>query len=374
MNRDFSHVKRVVVKVGTNLLSTKDGIDEKKIDDIARQIMKIEKAGYQTLLVSSGAIGMGAKELGLSHSISQVAMRQACASIGNPILMHAYRKAFKKYGGTCSQVLLTRKDLDNRTTYKNLRNSVFTLLDLGIIPIFNENDVVSTSEIGSAFGDNDRMSAFVASKIDAQMLIILTDVEGLYTGDPKQEESKLISDLDSVGDEVLAFAGGAGSPFATGGMKTKLLAARIASVAGCFCMIASGYENDVLLRILQEETIGTCIHPSERLKQKQRWILNNNHSGSIVVDPGAKQALLDHKSLLPKGIITVNGVFHSGEVVEIKDSEGVAFAKAVPYYDSTEISAISGHRSDEIPALLGSGNKDVVFRPEDLVFLNESDK
>jgi len=374
MKRDFSQVKRVVVKVGTNLLSTKDGIDEKKIDDIVRQVMKIEKAGYQPLLVSSGAIGMGAKELGLSHSITQVAMRQACASIGNPILMHAYRQAFKKYGGTCSQVLLTRKDLDNRTTYKNLRNSVFTLLDLGIIPIFNENDVVSTSEIGSAFGDNDRMSAFVASKIDAQMLIILTDVEGLYTGDPKKEESTLLSDLDNVGDEVLSFAGGAGSPFATGGMKTKLLAARIASVAGCFCLIASGYENDVLLRILKQEDIGTCIHPSERLKQKQRWILNNNHSGSIVVDSGAKQALLAHNSLLPKGIIKVNGVFHSGEVVEIKDSEGVAFAKAVPYYDSTEISAISGHRSDEIPELLESGNKDVVFRPEDLVFLNESDK
>ncbi|MCH3915918.1 MAG: glutamate 5-kinase [Spirochaetia bacterium] len=374
MGRNFSQVKRIVVKVGTNLLSGPEGIDETRIEDIVRQIMELEKSGYQILLVSSGAIGMGAKEIGLSHSISQVAMRQACASIGQPILMHAYRRAFKKFGGICSQVLLTRKELDNRTTYNNLRNSVFTLLDLGVIPIFNENDVVSTSEIGSAFGDNDRMSAFVASKIDAQLLVILTDVDGLYDENPKLTDAKLLKEIDQVTDKVFSYAGGAGSAFATGGMRTKLLAARIASVAGCQSLIASGYEKDILPRLLAGEEIGTCIHAVEKLKQRQRWILNNNHSGAITVDAGAKDALVNHNSLLPKGIIAVEGVFNAGDVVEIRDEGGVAFAKAVPYYDSTDIAAISGHRSDEISKLLGPGNKDVVFRPEDMVFLHESDE
>ena len=164
MSRELQDVKRIVLKVGTNLLSCKDGIDETRIDSIVEQIAHLMKKNYQVLLVSSGAIGMGAKELHLKGPVKQVAMRQACASIGQPLLMSSYRRAFKKHGLVCSQILLTRKDLNNRHTYVNLRNSVFTLLDLGVVPVFNENDVVSTAEIGSAFGDNDRMSAMVAAR------------------------------------------------------------------------------------------------------------------------------------------------------------------------------------------------------------------
>lgn len=372
MKRDLTNVHRLVVKVGTNLLSVQEGIDEMCIDSIVDQIAQLHKRGYQVLLVSSGAVGMGAKELHLKGPVKQVSMRQACASIGQPLLMSSYRRSFKRHNLVCSQILLTRKDLNNRHTYVNLRNSIFTLLDLGVVPVFNENDVVSTAEIGSAFGDNDRMSAMVASKIDADLLVILTDIPGLYTADPKKDESaQLLSEIESLDDRVLSYAGGAGSTHSTGGMKTKLLAAKIASVAGCGTIIASGYEEGALTRLLSGESLGTYIHPSTRLSQRERWILNNSHLGSIEVDEGAKKALLSKKSLLPKGVVRVNGVFGSGDVIQICTTDGKSFAKAVPYYNSTDIAKVAGHSSKDIEALLGKGGKDVLFRPEDLVLLDD---
>ncbi|NLA96759.1 MAG: glutamate 5-kinase [Spirochaetales bacterium] len=372
MSRELQDVKRIVLKVGTNLLSSKDGIDELCIDSIVEQIALLMQKNYQVLLVTSGAIGMGAKELHLKGPVKQVAMRQACASIGQPLLMSSYRRAFKKHGLVCSQILLTRKDLNNRHTYVNLRNSVFTLLELGVIPIFNENDVVSTAEIGSAFGDNDRMSAMVASKIDADLLIILTDIPGLYTADPKKDsKAELLSEIDVLDEDILAYAGGAGSTYSTGGMKTKLLAAKIAAVAGCATIIASGYEKNALLRLMEAETLGTYIHPAKRLSQRERWILNNSHQGSIEVDDGAKQALLSKKSLLPKGVVRVHGVFSEGDVIQVCSADGKPFAKAVPYLNSTDIASVAGHSSKDIQRILGTGYKDMIFRPEDLVLLDD---
>ena len=368
--RDLSSVKRVVIKVGTNLLSSTNGIDEQCIDTITDQIAKLKRQGYQILLVSSGAIGMGAKELVLKGPVKQVSMRQACASIGQPLLMSSYRRSFKRHDIVCSQILLTRKDLNNRHTYVNLRNSVFTLLSLGVIPIFNENDVVSTAEIGSAFGDNDRMSAMVASKIDADLLIILTDIPGLYTADPKKDsQAVLLQEIHHLDEKILSYAGGAGSTYSTGGMKTKVLAAKIASVAGCGTIIASGYENDAIVALLSGQSLGTYIHPQKRLSQRERWILNNSHLGSILVDEGAKKALLSKKSLLPKGVVRVQGTFSSGDVIQVCTVDGKPFAKAVPYYNSTDIALLAGHDSKDIRRILGSGKKDVLFRPEDLVFL-----
>ncbi len=372
MKRDFSAIQRVVVKVGTNLLSTKEGIDEGCIDGIVEQLVEMQRQGLQVLLVTSGAIGMGAKELKLTGAVKQIAMRQACASIGQPLLMSSYRRAFKKHGVVCSQILLTRKEMNNRHTYVNLRNSIFTLLDLGVIPIFNENDTVSTAEIGSAFGDNDRMSAMVASKIDADLLIILTDIAGLYTADPKKDsQATLIKDIEILDKDIIACAGGAGSLFSTGGMKTKLLAAKIAAVGGCGSIIASGYEHNVLVRLMEGEELGTFIHPRKRMSQRERWLLNNSHLGIIVVDEGAKRALLSHKSLLPKGVVRVEGGFEAGDVVEVRTTDGKAFAKAAPYLNSTDIAKIAGHESRDIAALLGDGHKDVLFRPEDLVLLDD---
>lgn len=375
MSRDFSNVKRIVIKVGTNLLSSKTKIDEKRIKSIVNQISILRKRGYQVVLVTSGAIGMGAKELNIKQSVKDIAMRQALASIGQPILMSTYRKYFKNEDIICSQVLITRKELDNRKTYVNLRNSIFSLLDLGIVPILNENDSISTAEIGSAFGDNDRMSALVASKIDAQLLIILTDIDGLYNDNPNDNpNAKLIDEINTIDDKIMSFAKGAGSTFATGGMKTKLLAAKIAAIAGCKCVIASGKEDNALERIINCETFGTLINAKERKSQKTRWIINSSTNGAIVVDDGAKKALENNKSLLPSGIIEIKGTFEAGDVILIQDKNDLVFAKAVPYYDSTDILQISGHNSSDIENLLGPGKKTVIFRPEDLVFINETNK
>jgi glutamate 5-kinase len=373
MARDFSKIKTIVVKVGTNLLSSETKIDEKRIENIVEQIALLKKVGYEVVLVTSGAIGMGAKELNIKHSVKDITMRQALASIGQPILMSTYREYFKKLDIICSQVLITRKELDNRKTYVNLRNSIFTLLDMGIVPILNENDSISTAEIGSAFGDNDRMSALVASKIDAQLLIILTDIDGLYDDNPStNKDAKLIKEIEKIDDTIMGYAKGAGSLFSTGGMKTKLLAAKIACIAGCSCVIASGKDNRALLKIISNEDIGTYIHSREKVSQRLRWIINSTTSASITIDDGAKKALKNHKSLLPTGIIEIAGVFEAGDVIEICDNNAIAFAKAVPYYDSTDILAISGHNSSDIENLLGPGKKAVIFRPEDLVFINES--
>ena len=367
--RDFSNLKRIVIKAGTNILSSPDGIDMDRVRSIASQIAALQEKGYQVLLVSSGAVGLGAKALGHNNPVVYIGMRQACAAIGQPVLMSAYREAFRSHGMLCAQVLITRTILNNRTSYNNLRQSVSMLLAMGVVPIFNENDVVSTAEIGNQFGDNDRMSALVASKIDADLLVLLTDIDGIYTGNPKTDKDAVfIPEIEEITPEIMSFAKGAGSRFATGGMKTKLLAAQIAQKGGCATVIASGYADDILPRIVSGEEAGTYIHPDKRLTQRERWLLNTTYEGAIVVDDGAVKALCSHKSLLPSGIIAVRGVFSRGEVAAIMDKDGKVFAKAAPYFDSTELELIQGHKSSEIAAILGEGRKDVIFRPEDLVF------
>ena len=367
--RDFFGVRRIVVKAGTNILSSASGVDMKRIASIVDQIAKLKDMGYQVLLVSSGAVGLGAKALGHNSPVVYIAMKQACAAIGQPLLMSAYKAEFDRHNLLCAQVLITRSILNNRRSYNNLRASVSMLLAMGVVPIFNENDVVSTAEIGNVFGDNDRMSAMVASKIDAELLVLLTDIDGLYTADPRSSsDARLISTIDEITPEILSYAKGAGSRFSTGGMKTKLLAAEIARKGGCGTVIASGYEDDALIRIIKGEELGSYILPDERLHQRERWILNTPAEGKIIVDDGAKKALLSHKSLLPSGITGIEGVFGRGDVVAISDVSGTEFAKAVPYFDSTEIERLQGHRSSDIEKILGKGRKDVIFRPEDLVF------
>ncbi len=367
--RDFTSVRRIVVKAGTNILSSESGVDMERIAAIVDQIASLKEMGYQVLLVSSGAVGLGAKALRHNSPVVYIAMKQACAAIGQPLLMSAYKAEFDRHNLLCAQVLITRSILNNRRSYNNLRASVSMLLAMGVVPIFNENDVVSTSEIGNVFGDNDRMSAMVASKIDADLLVLLTDIDGLYTSDPRKDgNARLITTIEEITPEIFSYAKGAGSRFSTGGMRTKLLAADIARKGGCGTVIASGYEKDALTRIIRGEELGSYIMPEERLHQRARWILNTPAEGRIRVDDGAKKALYGHKSLLPSGIIGIEGVFGKGEVVAIIDSSGEEFAKAVPYFDSTEIEKLQGHRSSEIESILGKGRKDVIFRPEDLVF------
>lgn len=365
--RDFSRVKRIVIKIGTSLLSGGERLDIEYVNQISRQIAALSERGIQVLVVSSGAIGMGAAELGLSSRVKDIQMRQACAAIGQPLLMHQYRESFKPHGIRIAQVLLTREVFNNRTSYLNLRSSIEQLLSLAVVPIFNENDSVSTDEIGSAFGDNDRLSAMVASKVDAELLILLSDVEALYDGDPKSAATvRRIPIVENINEQIYTYAGSAGSEFSTGGMKTKLDAASIAANAGCRTVLAHGREDDVLRRILAGEDMGTLFLSQERLSARVRWILNSVPKGKILVDQGALDALRRHKSLLPSGILSVEGIFREGDVVMINQE-----AKAVPAYNSTEIASLIGKHSSAVSQMYGRERRDEIARPEDIVFLEE---
>ena len=364
--RDFSKAKRIVVKIGTNILTKDDSVDVAYVRRIARQISSLLATGRQVVIVSSGAIGMGAGQLGLAGKVKGTKMRQACAAIGQPLLMAEYRKAFARYSVTVAQVLLTTEVLNNRKTYLNLRHSIETLLKLGVVPVLNENDSVSTDEIGSAFGDNDKLSALVASKIDADLLIMLSDIDALYNKDPRKfADAEPMPAVYEITEEIERNAAGRGSKYATGGMKTKIEAAKIASNAGCRIVLADGRLKNVVGRIIAGEQIGTVFMPKRKLSNRLRWILNSTAAGTINIDDGAMRAVRDHKSLLPSGIISVKGSFEAGCVVMLNDD-----AKAVTNLGSSQLRACAGKHSDEIKKLLGPGHRDVVATPENIVFLD----
>jgi glutamate 5-kinase len=368
--RDFSKTQKIVIKIGTNTL-TRQGtneIDTNYIRLIASQIAELRKKDKQVVIITSGAIGMGAGQLSEYQGIRplDIKMRQACAAIGQPILMAEYRKAFEQFSITVAQVLLTADVLNNRKTYLNLRNSVETLLQLGVVPILNENDSISTDEIGSAFGDNDRLSALVASKIDADLLIMLSDIDALYDKDPrKYGDAKPIPVVYEITAEVMRSAGRSGSRYATGGMKTKLEAAKIASTAGCRLVLADGRLENVISRIMVGEQIGTLFMPKRKLSNRERWILNSTASGTIFIDDGAMKALRNRKSLLPSGVVSIEGSFEAGSVVMLNEN-----AKAVTNFSSAELKTLIGKHSSEIRRLLGPNRRDVVATPEDIVFLD----
>ena len=387
--RNFENVKKVVVKIGTNTLTKEDTIeiDTAYIRRIASQINSLLKTGRQVVIVTSGAIGMGAGQLELadrvnpvrksaagranarrliSNGVKDTKMRQACAAIGQPLLMAEYRKSFARYGVTVAQVLLTADVLNNRKTYLNLRNSIETLLKLGVVPLLNENDSVSTDEIGSAFGDNDRLSALVASKIDADLLIMLSDIDALYDKDPrKSADAKPISTVYEITDEILQSAGKKGSKYATGGMKTKIEAAKIASNAGCSIVLADGRLKNVIGRIIEGEEIGTAFYPKRKLSNRARWILNSAAAGTIFIDDGAMRAVKNRKSLLPSGITSVKGSFEAGAVVMLNDN-----GKAVTNFSSSQLQTLAGKHSTEIKKLLGPGHRDVVAIPENIIIID----
>ena len=365
--RNFTQTKRIVIKIGTNTLTRAGRIDSAYVRRIARQITTLKEQGKQIVIVSSGAIGMGATQMGITIPVMDVKMRQACAAVGQPLLLQDYRKAFAAHRIEIAQVLLTTEVLNNRKTYLNLRNSVETLLKIGAIPIMNENDSVSTEEIGSAFGDNDKLSALVASKIDADLLIMLSDIDALYEKDPRKfPDAKPISVVYEISDKIVKSAGKRGSTMATGGMKTKIQAAKIASYAGCRIVLANGRARNVIPAILAGRQIGTIFMPKRKLGNRQRWILNTTPAGTIRIDPGAMKAVRGKKSLLPSGVLSTEGLFNAGAVVMLNDT-----AKAVTSLGSSEIKILAGKHSSEIRQILGAGRKDVVAVPEDIVFLDD---
>ena len=364
LTRDFSKAKRVVVKVGTATVSKGAGIDREYVDTVASQLVALQKSGRQVLLVTSGAIGLGAGELGLKERPSDVRMRQACAAIGQPTLMNEYKRAFGVYGVPIGQILLTNDVLSDRQSYLNLRSTVETLLNLGGIPVFNENDTISIAEISRAFGDNDRLSALVASKVDADLLIILSDIDALYDKDPRKfSDAKPISVVEKITPEIFEGAGTAGSAFSTGGMRTKLRAVLIAEKGGCTTVLAHGREPEVVTRILAGEALGTVFLAKPRMKNRLRWILNSLPQGELTVDEGALDALYHRKSLLPRGVTAVEGEFDKGSVVLVNGC-----VKLVSKFSSDELRQLAGKDSLQVAQILG--RKDVIARPEDTVFLD----
>jgi glutamate 5-kinase len=363
--RDFSKAKRIVIKIGTNILTKNDTVDAGYVRQVAGQVNSVLKTGRQVVIVSSGAIGMGLGQLDFERA-KDIKMRQACAAIGQPLLMAEYRKSFIRYGVIVAQVLLTAEVLDNRKTYLNLRNSIETLLKLAIVPVLNENDSVSTDEIGTAFGDNDKLSALVASKIDADLLIMLTDIDALYDKNPRQfTDARPITTVFEITDEIVSSAGGKGSRHSTGGMKTKIEAVKIASNAGCRIVLADGRLKNVIGRIIAGEEIGTIFMPKRKLSNRSRWILNSSPAGTILIDDGAMQAVQSRKSLLPSGVVSVMGEFEAGAVVMLNDN-----AKAVTSIGSAQLKTLAGKHSTEIKKLLGPKHRDVVAIPEDIVIID----
>ena len=363
--RDFSKAKRVVIKIGTNVLTKQAGVDSAYVLRVARQVSGLIEAGREVLIVSSGAIGMGAGQLAQLGKAKDMKMRQACAAIGQPLLMTEYKKAFARYGMKVAQVLLTAEVLDKRKSYLNLRNAVETLLKFGVVPVINENDCVSTDEIGTAFGDNDKLSALVASKVDADVLIMLSDIDALYDKEPKKyTDAKAIDTVFEITREIERYAGGTGSTYASGGMKTKIEAAKIASNAGCRLVLANGRAKNVISRIMAGASIGTIFMPKRKLSNRLRWILNSKTAGVINIDAGAMAAIRQHKSLLPSGIVSVKGNFEAGAVVKLNDN-----AKAVTNLSSVELRKVAGKHSREIKKLLGPEKRDVAAIPEDIVLI-----
>jgi glutamate 5-kinase len=358
----------VVVKLGTNVLTGGGSLDEAYIADVARQVGALRAQGREVCLVSSGAIGLGAQELALSGRVQDVVLRQACAAVGQPLLMQVYRRAFAAIGLKIAQVLITREALDDRHSYVRLRNAVERLLDLGIVPVFNENDSVATAEIGTAFGDNDQLSALVASKVDAELLVLLSDVDGYYDRDPRHHgDARRLELVEHVDASMIERAGKAGSAVGTGGMATKLKAVKIAADGGCRVVLAHGREQNVLGRILAGETIGTVFASRRKLKNRARWLLHSAPKGTITVDAGALEAIRRHNSLLPRGIVAVDGNFEAGEVVMVNE-----VAKLVSSFSSRELSAVIGRHSSAVSEALGtSTDRRVVARPEDMVFLDD---
>lgn len=367
--------KRVVFKFGTNVLRNDDrDISLSRIYSFIEDISKLHKQGREVIIVTSGAVGLGAKNLGVDSSES-LSVKQACAAVGQCRLMSIYEDGFGKYSINTAQILLTEDDFTNRVKYLSLNNVLNTLLDLRVIPIINQNDTVSTSELESAYGvsfsDNDKLSALVASKLDADLLVILSDIEGLYNDNPKENpDAELISEVEELTEEIEGYAQSA-SKGGRGGMITKLQAAKVVTHSGGHVIIANGKKPQVIQRLFSGEKMGTTFYPVEQLSQKRRWIAYaTNITGQIIVNDGAKKAITEkNKSLLSIGIVALNGTFERGDVVSVLDEQNVEFARGIANYDSDDCKKITGIHSDNIYDILGHKNYDAVITKDNIALV-----
>ena len=379
--REFRQIHRVVVKVGTGVLTDQTGeqrLDRNAMAELVRQIAEARQgSGVQVLLVTSGAIAAGREVLRQKAGGGgrDIVTRQVLAAAGQGPLMNSYQELFMGYGIRTAQTLLTINDLSNRLSYLNVRNTLMALLELGVVPVINENDVVAVDEIGEVFGDNDRLSALVATLVDADLLLILTDTEGLFTADPRTTpEAELLPVVEQVDATVEAMAGTHKNPWARGGMPTKIEAAKLVTSGGIGMVMCNGRAEGAILRALRGDEIGTWFRPvTARMEARKRWMLSrvlDSGWGEVIVDAGAAKALAERSvSLLPAGVKRAAGEFHRGDIVYISGESGERVACGIANYSAEDIARISGLRSDHIPGVLGYHYGQEVVHRNNLVLL-----
>lgn len=368
--------KRIVVKIGTNTICGDElEPDPAYLESMADELVRLREEGHEVLIVSSGAIGSGMGRLGFTERVREVKLQQALAAVGQARLIQAWEQAFNRHGVHVGQLLLTYDALRDRESFLNMRNAVEELIELGVVPIVNENDTVSIEEIGTGrgFGDNDKLSAYVAQKARADLLIVLSDVDGLYTKPPGAPGAELVPVVEEITEEIEQMAGAGGSQVGRGGMASKLESARIATEAGIPMVIADGRTPGVVTRILDGEMVGTRFLPRGSGSEKKRWLRIARPEGRVIVDAGAVEALAEGAHLLPAGITGVEGTFPRGSVVEIVESERTV-AKAITQLSAKEIELAKGLQSDEVRDRLDLDGSANVTRKNNIVMLDGADR
>ncbi len=367
----LAHVKRVVIKIGSGVISDHSGLDLERIATLCEDVHSLRQRGYEVILVSSAAVAAGKADLGIKGSARNLPLplKQAAAAIGQSRLMRAYKDALRRYGLTAAQILLTRDDLANRRRYLNARNTLMTLLEYGVVPIINENDTVVIDEI--RFGDNDNLSAMATNLVEAQLLVILSDVDGLFDKDPRHDvEARLISEVERITPEIEAMAGKEETLLGTGGMTTKLKAAKRATLFGAGTAIINGLPPHNLLHLFDGHELGTYFLPArDPMAARKHWIaFTKKPKGKLILDEGAQKAVAERgKSLLPSGITQLDGTFERGDAVRLCNLDGKEFAKGVTNYNSAELIRIIGKNTKEILQILGYQYGDEVVHRDNLV-------
>ena len=381
IKKKIKNSERIVFKFGTNVLRNDDkDISLSRIYSFIEDVASLKKQGKEVIIVTSGAVGLGAKRLGVDSNES-MSVKQACAAVGQSRLMSVYEDGFEKYGYTTAQILLTEEDFTQRIKYLSLHDTLNTLISLGAIPVINQNDTVSTEELAYykdafdiCFSDNDKLSALVASELDADLLVVLSDIDGLFTDNPKTNPNATkISVVEEITEEFEKFASGAAAG-GRGGMKTKLEAMKVVTRSGGAGLIANGKEPRIISRLFSQdndENLGTIFLPTETLTNKKRWIAYaTNIQARFVVNDGAKNALIQkNTSLLPVGVLQIEGDCQKGDIVSIFDAEGNEFARGMVNYNCSDCKKIIGRHSDDILDILGYKNYDALITRDNIALL-----
>ena len=361
----LENIQRIVVKVGTSTLTNENGhLDIEKIRKIVLELSNLQDKGYDVILVSSGAVGAGMGLLNINEKPKTLAEKQMLSAVGQVSLMQIYQTLFKEHNKIVGQLLLTKEEFSNRKRYLNMRNVCNAFLKRKIIPIINENDAIVSNALKIKVGDNDTMSALVSGLIDADLLIILSDIDGLYNKNPrKYEDANLIHIVGDINEDIKKMAGAEGSKFGTGGMVTKIIAAEMVTKIGTSLVIASGDEPKNITRIVEKENIGTLfVKKNKKISLRKYWLAYGpSKEGALTIDNGAKSALKNGKSLLSVGIKSVEGTFDKGAIVEIEDLKGKVIATGISNYSSEEINLIQGEQSENLEEILGYKYDDAVI-------------